>query len=191
MKRPFIAIILCLSLPAAGAVFAQDNSQRKPLLMPGVTSGIPSQTGTATPQPSSNSAGNSAGNTPGAADPAAAGSANPAPKEEKPTPFNPDELGSDWVKFDRNKDGKVDYAAKLDDWGRKVREALDFNYDGYFDDFLYYGRGVLVREEIDSNYDRKVDIWIYIEGGIYIAKFEQDTNFDGIADVVKEYGKKK
>lgn len=182
MRLPFIVFVLGLFVLTQAAVVAQDNSGGKPLLMPGVTSGIPSQTGPGTPAPAGNSGLAAAGTT---------DSATAAPKEEKPTPFDPGELGSDWVKFDRNNDGKVDYAAKLDEWGGKVREALDFNYDGSFDDFLYYRRGVLVREEIDSNYDRKVDIWIYVEGGIYIARFEQDTNYDGVPDVVKNYGKKK
>lgn len=189
MKRPFLSIVLGLFLTAAAGLAAQNNPT-KPLLMPGVTSGIPSQRGTGSAAPS-NGAETAAPGSGAALTAASADAASAAPKEEKPTPFDPKDLGPEWLKFDRNNDGKTDYAAKLDDWGRKVREAMDFNYDGYFDDFLYYGRGVLVREEIDSNYDRQVDIWVYIEGGIYIARVEQDTNFDGVPDVVKDYGKKK
>ena len=46
-----------------------------------------------------------------------------------------------------------------------------------------------IREEIDSNFDGKADIWIYLYKGIYIKKYEKDTDFDGKVDIVKDYGK--
>ncbi|MDZ7792498.1 MAG: hypothetical protein U5P10_02040 [Spirochaetia bacterium] len=40
---------------------------------------------------------------------------------------------------------------------------------------------------IDSNADGYIDIWVYLEEGVYIAVYEEDTNFDGTMDRVKNY----
>jgi hypothetical protein len=190
------AMILCAGLLTVSGLFAQNAGASAPLLVPGVTTGVPeikpsphpSQENDASSQPRAAASSESPGNS--STNPIAA-AGTPLPKDsEKPIPFDSADLGGEWIKFDRNGDGRTDYAVRLDEWGHKVREALDFNFDGYFDDFLYYQRGVLVREEIDSNYDRRVDIWIYVTGGIYVERIEQDTNFDGIPDRIKDYGKK-
>ena len=193
MNRPsrILSIAVMVAAVPILAVQAQSGANKKPLLMPGVTSavettsagGVTSATDAVQKGPVSTAG---AGGTPANGGTPAAGTS-----ADLPTPFDPKELDGSWLKFDQNDDGRIDYAAKLDESGHKMREALDFNYDGYFDDFLYYSRGVLVREEIDSNFDRKIDIWVFIEGGVYIGRTEQDKDFDGIPDVIKDYGKKK
>jgi len=93
------------------------------------------------------------------------------------------------IEIDRNFDSRVDYTADFDEKGKMVAEQFDYNYDGVMDDFYYYIDGVLDRQEIDSNYDSKIDIWIYLYKGIYIKKYEKDTDHDGKPDVIKDYEK--
>jgi hypothetical protein len=88
---------------------------------------------------------------------------------------------------DRNYDGQVDYLVEYDREGRKVREEMDFNFDGRMDDFYYFEKGALVRQEIDSNFDQRIDVWVFLEG-LYIRRYEMDRDFDGRVDVVKDYG---
>jgi len=90
------------------------------------------------------------------------------------------------VSMDRNYDSQVDYTVEYDSSGRKIREAMDFNYDGIMDDFYYYEAGKLVRQEIDSNYDGRIDVWVFLDG-LYIRRYEMDTDFDGEIDYVKDY----
>jgi hypothetical protein len=66
-------------------------------------------------------------------------------------------------------------------------EVLDYNHDGEMDDIYFYRKGVLVERAIDSNYDGLVDLWVYIEEGVYIAYFERDTDYDGRMDELKRY----
>ena len=68
----------------------------------------------------------------------------------------------------------------------KVRE-YDYNLDGHMDDFYFYERGVLIRQEIDSNFDELVDIWVYLHKGIYIKRYELDTDYDGKIDRIVDY----
>ena len=65
---------------------------------------------------------------------------------------------------DRNYDERVDYTVQYDDSERKVREELDFNFDGRMDDFYFFENGQLVRQEVDSNFDGRVDVWVSLEG---------------------------
>jgi hypothetical protein len=88
---------------------------------------------------------------------------------------------------DRNYDGRVDYLVEYDREGRKVREEMDFNFDGRMDDFYYFENGALIRQEIDSNFDQRIDVWVFLEGP-YIHRYEMDRDFDGRVDVVKDYG---
>jgi hypothetical protein len=89
---------------------------------------------------------------------------------------------------DRNYDGQVDYLVEYDRQGLKIREEMDFNFDGRMDDFYYFEKGALVREEIDSNFDQRIDIWVFLEGP-YIRRYEMDKDFDGRVDVIKDYGR--
>ena len=104
-------------------------------------------------------------------------------------PFDIQSYGQDYGRVDRNGDGKVDYVVRLDKSGSKSFEGLDFNQDGYLDDFYIYEGGMLVRREIDTNFDRKIDLWMYIYQGQYVEAYERDTNFDGTIDIVKNFDK--
>jgi hypothetical protein len=93
------------------------------------------------------------------------------------------------IKADRDFNGTIDYIVSFNDNGEKKLEEIDFNYDGNMDDYYFYSNGVLKRREIDSNYDQKVDIWVYLTKGIYVTKFERDTDFDGEIDLIRDYDK--
>jgi hypothetical protein len=88
---------------------------------------------------------------------------------------------------DLNFDGKVDAVVEFDKKGRRISEKIDNNFDGTFDTFYTYDNGKLVLEEIDSNYDGKIDLKVYMDG-IYVLKYEQDTDFDGIFDKTRMFG---
>lgn len=102
--------------------------------------------------------------------------------------FDPADYGEEWMVLDRDDDGVVDYAVMLNEDGQKLREAVDFNRDGFMDDFYFYENDVLQREEIDSNYDRHIDIWIYLRRGVYITMWERDRDHDGVIDAREIYG---
>ena len=101
--------------------------------------------------------------------------------------FDPAEYDESWFTDDRDENGVIDYAIRLDDQGYRVQEAMDFNYDGLMDDFYFYSNDVLQREEIDSNYDGQIDIWVFLYHGVYIRMWEQDTDYDGVIDVREDY----
>ncbi|MBN1649592.1 MAG: hypothetical protein JW874_16255 [Spirochaetales bacterium] len=90
---------------------------------------------------------------------------------------------------DENGDGIADYILYYTSKGQKIAEKMDFNKDGIMDDFYFYINGVLKFRQIDSNFDKKVDIWVYINRGVYIGKYERDTDFDGTVDFVRDYDK--
>ena len=64
---------------------------------------------------------------------------------------------------------------------------MDFNHDGMMDDFYFYANDVLIREELDTNYDGAIDLWVFLHRGVYVERYERDTDFDGIPDIVKDY----
>ncbi len=101
--------------------------------------------------------------------------------------FPVEEYGDEWLTLDRNRDGRVDYAVQVNDRGHKLREAMDFNYNGYMDNFYFYTDGELTRHEIDSNSDQQIDIWVYLFEAIYIRMWERDTNHDGYIDQRVDY----
>ena len=88
---------------------------------------------------------------------------------------------------DRNFDGDADYAMVYDENGTREYEELDYNYDGMMDDFYYYSSGVLQRRELDTNYDEIVDLWVFLDEGVYIKKILRDLDYDGEADMIKNY----
>jgi len=102
--------------------------------------------------------------------------------------FDAADYGEGWLKLDRNDDGVVDYVIMVNDRGQKLREAVDFNYDGYMDDFYFYSNDVLQRQEIDTNFDLRIDAWVYLRRGVYIEMWERDRDFDGIIDDRERYG---
>ncbi|MBN1835745.1 MAG: hypothetical protein JW820_07835 [Spirochaetales bacterium] len=123
---------------------------------------------------------------------AAAGVASPAFTVDRNKDGEPDqwyELNGTHitrVSMDRNYDTVVDYTVEYDSDGGKIRETMDFDYDGVMDDFYIFDSGKLVRQEIDSNYDGRIDVWVYLDG-VYIHRYEMDTDFDGQVDYVKDY----
>lgn len=99
----------------------------------------------------------------------------------------PESSGGSTLEVDRNEDGNIDYVIKLDENSRKTYEELDYNHDGTMDDFYYYSDGVLQRREIDTNYDGKIDVWVFLHEGVYIKRYERDTDFDGEVDLIKDF----
>ncbi|HEC62139.1 MAG TPA: hypothetical protein ENI27_07790 [bacterium] len=91
------------------------------------------------------------------------------------------------MSLDRNFDTVIDYVVRYDQAGLKLYEAGDYNYDGEMDDFYFFEAGKLIRQEIDSNFDSDIDIWVYMKDGIYIHRYEMDTDFDGIVDTEKDF----
>ena len=89
---------------------------------------------------------------------------------------------------DTTGDGRYDYIQEYDEAGMKKYEAQDFNGDGLLDDFYFYSRDVLLRREIDTNYDGQVDAWVYLKEGIYVERYQRDTDFDGVVDKEKTFG---
>ena len=98
------------------------------------------------------------------------------------------EEGITFMKFDRDFNGSVDYAVKIDEIGNKLYEEMDYNYDGAMDDYYYYIEGVLIRREVDTNFDSVIDLWVYLREGVYVEKYERDTDFDGEVDLVRKFG---
>ncbi|MCK4540669.1 MAG: hypothetical protein KAU17_00385 [Spirochaetales bacterium] len=92
------------------------------------------------------------------------------------------------LEADTNEDGNTDYILMIDGSAQKVCEKLDYNLDGKMDDFYYYINGVLVYREIDSNYDEAIDVKVYIREGVYIERYEQDADFNGSFELIKDFG---
>ncbi len=91
------------------------------------------------------------------------------------------------LELDSNDDGQIDYLIKTNESDEKMMEILDYNHDGEMDDFYIYENGVLRQRAIDSNFDTKIDIWVYISEGVYISRYEEDSDYDGTMDVDKNY----
>ena len=91
------------------------------------------------------------------------------------------------LELDSNDDGQIDYLIKTNESDEKMMEILDYNHDGEMDDFYIYESGVLRQRAIDSNFDTKIDIWVYIKEGVYISRYEEDSDYDGTMDVDKSY----
>jgi hypothetical protein len=108
-------------------------------------------------------------------------------------------------KTDVNGDGLFDIVRVMSG-GQEVCRALDLNFDGVKDSFLYYeGPGVLRRresdfdrdgipdeiaiykggvlssKELETNFDAKLDTWEFYDSG-RLAKAERDSDGDGIVD---------
>jgi hypothetical protein len=96
-----------------------------------------------------------------------------------------------WLDIDSNNDGKTDHSMLLNRSGDKVYEEIDLNHDGIMDDLSYYKNGVIIREETDTNYDQKIDLWVFIREGIYVERYAQDKDFDGVIDFTRDYGSAK
>jgi hypothetical protein len=82
---------------------------------------------------------------------------------------------------DLNHDGKMDiiytYAAN----GSLMAEDFDLDFDGKFDERVYYQEGKKVRMERDMDGDGKPDYVEFFEGG-KLVRAERDSNGDGKTD---------
>lgn len=120
------------------------------------------------------------------------------PANARPTDTDGDGMSDQWelsngddsvkIYADTSGDGRIDTIQEYDDKGNRLYEALDFNADGEIDDHYFYSMDVLRRREIDSNYDGRIDIWVYLKEGVYIERYQRDTDFDGEVDLEKTFG---
>ncbi|MEE8440475.1 MAG: hypothetical protein V3S41_02045 [Spirochaetia bacterium] len=112
---------------------------------------------------------------------------SPSPALDPDERFDPATYTVGWLTSDRDNDGRVDYAVRVDERGYKLREVVDFNLDGRMDDFYFYSNDVLQRQEVDSNFDQAIDIWIFMWRGVYVQRWERDTDYDGAVDQCRDY----
>jgi uncharacterized protein YceK len=87
---------------------------------------------------------------------------------------------------DFNHDGKIDYVAHFDPNLVPVMEEFDLDFDGKFDEVVFYERGEVVRKEYDTNHDGVPDIWKYFKDG-RLVRLERDTRCAGKVDYWEEY----
>ncbi|HEY3353435.1 MAG TPA: hypothetical protein VGQ83_09315 [Polyangia bacterium] len=87
---------------------------------------------------------------------------------------------------DLNHDGKVDIVTYYDQSGRVAKEEIDLDFDGGFDETVFYEAGKLVRKEYDRNHDGKTDEWAYYENE-KLARIERDSKGRGRVDVWEYY----
>ena len=87
---------------------------------------------------------------------------------------------------DVNHDGKVDYVTFYDSQGRLAKEEIDIDFDGIFEEFIFYEQGKVVRKEFDRNKDAKVDAWAYFENE-KLVRIEKDSKFRGKIDCWEYY----
>jgi hypothetical protein len=81
------------------------------------------------------------------------------------------------LNFDGIKDGFIYYDAE----GRERRRESDFDRDGHPDEVSTSEGGVVRRKERETNYDGKLDTWeTYVDGRL--AKTERDSDGDGVLD---------
>jgi hypothetical protein len=83
--------------------------------------------------------------------------------------------------IDLNFDGIKDAFVYYDAEGRERRRESDFDRDGFPDEISYSEAGVVARKERETNYDGKLDTWDYYEGGRLVRR-ERDSSGDGNID---------
>jgi hypothetical protein len=79
---------------------------------------------------------------------------------------------------DLNHDGKMDIIYSYGPGGMLMTEDFDLDFDGKFDERVYYQEGKKVRMERDMDGDGKPDYVEFYEGG-KLVRIERDTNGDG------------
>ena len=98
--------------------------------------------------------------------------------------FRGSELTCKQVDF--NHDGRVDYVAHYGAGGAPVLEEFDLDFDGKFDEVIFYENGQVARKEFDTNHDGVPDIWKHFKDG-RLVKMERDTKCAGKVDYWEEY----
>lgn len=87
---------------------------------------------------------------------------------------------------DLNHDGKMDIIYSYGPGGLLMTEDFDLDFDGKFDERVYYQDGKKVRMERDMDGDGKPDYVEFYEGG-KLVRIERDSNGDGKPDEWQYY----
>jgi antitoxin component YwqK of YwqJK toxin-antitoxin module len=89
--------------------------------------------------------------------------------------------------IDYNRDGKVDSVYYYDDTGTQTTlEEFDMDFDGRFEETVYYVNGKKVRIEMDMDFDGKTDVWKFFEDD-KLVRMERDTDNNGKVDQWEYY----
>ena len=83
--------------------------------------------------------------------------------------------------IDLNFDGNVDTFVYFDAEGKERRRESDFDRDGRADEIVHLNAGLVALKERETNFDNKIDTWDHYEAGRLVRR-ERDTNADGIVD---------
>jgi hypothetical protein len=87
---------------------------------------------------------------------------------------------------DLNHDGKMDIIYSYGPNGMLMTEDFDLDFDGKFDERVYYQEGKKVRMERDMDGDGRPDYVEFYEGG-KLVRVERDSNGDGRPDEWQYY----
>ena len=90
--------------------------------------------------------------------------------------------------IDPNFDGVKDAFIYYDESGKERRRESDFDRDGRPDEVQVLVNGVVVSKERETNFDSKLDTWETYVGG-RLAKAERDSDADGIVDEWWEFNR--
>jgi hypothetical protein len=82
---------------------------------------------------------------------------------------------------DLNFDGRIDSYLYFDAQGLLRRRESDFDRDGLIDEIATYHGGKIVRKERETNLDGKLDTWDFYQNEILI-RTERDSNANGRVD---------
>jgi len=83
--------------------------------------------------------------------------------------------------IDFNFDGRIDTFLYFDAQGKLRRRESDFDRDGLIDEIAYYKNGVISEKHRETNLDNKLDTWDTFKGG-RLSMRRLDTNRDGKVD---------
>ena len=83
--------------------------------------------------------------------------------------------------LDLNFDGRIDRYMYFDDKGQVRRVESDYDRDGRIDEVAIYRDGQIVRKDREMSLDGKVDTWDVYENG-KLVKQERDSDGDGKVD---------
>lgn len=83
--------------------------------------------------------------------------------------------------LDLNFDGVKDSFLYYDATGAMRRRESDFDRDGIPDEIATYEKGQLLSKELETNFDTKLDTWEFYSAG-RLAKTERDSDGDGVVD---------